>query len=75
MSMIMRCDMCGKTIEMPKIKNTLQIGIQEYGIWHDVDICDECKEKLVSMFDEGTNMRTVFKELLCEGRHIKEDLK
>lgn len=69
MSMIMRCDMCGNTIENPKIKNTLQIG------WsgrfrtdpYEIDICDECKEKLVLKFDEGSNIHTVFKELLLEG--------
>lgn len=69
MSMIMRCDMCGKTIEMPKRKNTLRISIPEYDTY-DVDICDECKEKLVSKFDEGTNIHTVFKRLLLEGKVI-----
>lgn len=66
MSMIMHCDMCGRTIEMPKTNNTIEIGWPGHfrNDLYTIDICNECKEKLVSMFDEGTNICTVFKELL-----------
>jgi len=67
MSMIMHCDMCGRTIEMPKKNDTLRISIPGNELY-DVDICDECKEKLVSKFDEGTNIHTLFKRLLLKGR-------
>jgi len=66
MNMAMKCNMCGEIIKSPTVTNTILMGLTTiYGSdSYRIDLCDHCKEKVVSMFDKSPELQMDLKKVL-----------